>query len=82
MNQNKIQDITVLSKVNFKELKELYLEGNKISDMTIFEKVDFPKLENLGLHLNKIDLYSNALLISYLDYKIKNFTYAEQNLDD
>ena len=80
LNQNKIEDISVLEKVDFKELRELYLEWNKISDISVFEKVHFDRLENLGLHFNKIDLISNALLISYLDNKIKNFSFTEQHL--
>ena len=38
---NKISDIQILEKVNFKELKELYLSNNKISDINILEKVNF-----------------------------------------
>ena len=46
---NKIYDINILTKVNFKELKELYLFSNDISDIKVFEKVEFDKLETLNI---------------------------------
>ena len=36
-----ISDINVLEKVNFKELKELYLSKNNVSDIKVLEKVKF-----------------------------------------
>ena len=43
-----------LCKIEFKELKELYLYNNKISDIKVLEKVKFDKLEILGLSENQI----------------------------
>ena len=43
-----------MEKVNFKELKELYLLRNSISDIKVLEKVKFEKLEILNLENNKI----------------------------
>ena len=43
-----------LCKIEFKELKELYLYDNKISDIKVLEKVKFDKLEILGLSYNQI----------------------------
>jgi len=36
LNHNKISDINILEKVNFKELKELNLSHNKIPDINIY----------------------------------------------
>ena len=68
-----------MEKVNFKELKCLYLEYNNIKDINVLEKIHFDKLEVLWIHENKIDIYNNALIISYLDNKVKNFTYLNQH---
>ena len=43
-----------MEKVNFKELKELYLLRNSISDIKVLKKVKFEKLEILNLENNKI----------------------------
>ena len=42
-----ISDIEVLENVNFKELKELYLQENKISDIGVLEKVKFEKIRKI-----------------------------------
>ena len=70
---NKISDINILEKANFKELKELYLNYNQISDINVFEKVKFKKLQKLNLDKNNIDKIKNESLISYLKSKIKEF---------
>ena len=44
----------MLEKVNFKELKELYLSFNKITDINVLEKVNFKELKELDLSENKI----------------------------
>ena len=55
LSENNISDINILEKVNFKELKELYLgHNNFISDIKILEKVKFEKLEVLSLSENEI----------------------------
>ena len=38
LNYNKISDINILEKVNFKDLIELNLSNNEISDINILEK--------------------------------------------
>ena len=54
LSNNEISDINVLEKVNFKELKELYLSYNKISDISVLEKVNFKELKELDLSGNEI----------------------------
>jgi len=49
-----------LSKIELKELKELYLNSNDISDINILENAKFEKLEILNLGNNKI-FYINIL---------------------
>ena len=52
---NKISNIKILEKVNFKGLKELDLSYNNISEIEILEKVKFEKLEKLIIrHLQYI----------------------------
>ena len=63
-----------LIKIDFKELKELYLNDNDISDITVLEKVKFEKLEILGLNGNKIDKIKTKLLISKLQSKLETLT--------
>ena len=46
LNKNKLSDISSLKKLNFKELKELYLYYNDIHDL-ILDIVKFEKLEIL-----------------------------------
>ena len=56
-----------LCQIEFKELKELYLNENNISDIKVLENVKFEKLEILDLGWNKI---KDKSIISKL--KIKN----------
>ena len=70
---NKISNIDILEKVNFKELKELYLNYNNISDIKVLENVKFEKLEKLDLSDNKISKAENELIISKLESKIYDF---------
>ena len=62
-----------LCKIEFKELKRLYLDNNKISDIKVLEKVKFDKLEILSLSKNKISKNENNSIISKLKTKIKEF---------
>jgi len=62
-----------LCKIEFKELKELYLYKNNISDIKVLENVKFEKLEILHLSNNKIDKIKYSSLISKLESKIKYF---------
>ena len=62
-----------LCKINFKELKELYLSGNEISDIKVLEKVKFEKLEILDLSNNQISEHINNMIISKLQSKLKDF---------
>ena len=47
-NENKICDINIFEKANFKELEILDLNANKILDIKILEKVNFKELEVLN----------------------------------
>ena len=73
LSQNKISNINIFDRVNFKGIKQLYLGYNDISDIKVFERVNFEKLEVLLLNDNKIDKNKDALIISNLKFKIGNF---------
>ena len=60
-----------LCKIEFKELKELYLRYNKISDIKVLEKVKFDKLEKLYLNNNQISEKENETIIKKLKSKLK-----------
>ena len=66
LSKNKISNIDVLEKVNFKELKGLYLAHNNISDIKVLEKVNFKKLEKLYLNGNEI---SNLDILEIIDFR-------------
>ena len=51
---NKISDISVFERVDFKELTELYLYNNNISNIKVLEKAKFQNLKLLDLTGNKI----------------------------
>ena len=61
-----------LCKIEFKELKKLYLNDNKISDIKVLEKVKFDKLERLNLSLNQISEKENETIIKKLKSKLKD----------
>ena len=74
---NKISDINILEKVNFKELKILYLSNNPISNISIFNKVLFGEdkkfdLEKLTLRKTKFDKNKNKELLDKLKTRVKN----------
>ena len=76
LNSNSIDDISVLSKVNFKKLKELYLSHNQISDINVFETAKFDELELLDLMFNKVaqdDEENESSIVVKLRKKIKKF---------
>ena len=73
LSKNHISDINILKKVDFKILKELYLNNNNITDIKVFEKEKLYKLEILSLGNNEIDKLKNAVIISNLSSKIKEF---------
>ena len=72
LSNNKITDISIFEKVNFKKLKELDLNDNDISDISILEKVNFKELNILNLSSNKINQQINSSLIRKLISIIKN----------
>ena len=43
-----------LNKIEFRELKELFLKNNNISDLSILNKQIFEKLEHLNLYYNNL----------------------------
>ena len=67
-----MSNIDVLEKVNFKQLKELYLRNNEISDIKVLEKANFAKLEILDLSNNEINEIENSDTTLVLKSKIKN----------
>ena len=70
LGRNKISDINILEKIDFKKLRVLDLSGNKISNINILEKVDFKELERLNLKDND-ELDKNSSIITYLKSKIE-----------
>ncbi len=70
----------ILEKINFKELKELYLSGNIISDIKILEKVRFEQLEILNLGSNKI---SDINILEKVNFKnLKKLYLHNNNISD
>ena len=59
--------------MNFKQLKELYLNSNNISDIKVLETIKFEKLEKLDLKGNEIDIEKFSLIINSFKLNIKNF---------
>ena len=77
--KNKISDINILEKVDFKELKELNLSLNKISNINVLEKVDFAELKELNLSFNNI---SDKNVLKKVNFKViiknKNYYFYDQ----
>ena len=69
---NKISDINILEKVNFKELEDLDLSWNKISDINILEKVNFKALIKLNLSRNRINEEKNNSILTKFESIIVN----------
>ena len=59
-----------LSKIEFKELKELYLSNNNISDIKVLEKVKFDKLEILDLRNNQITDINILEKVNFKELKV------------
>ena len=66
LNHNRISDISILEKVNFKELKELNLSNNQILDISVLEKVNFKELKELYLSGNRI---SDISILEKVNFK-------------
>ena len=77
---NKIEDINILEKVNFKELRPLNLNDNKISDIKVFERVNFKNLEIIYIKDNNIDVNKEDFKI-YINLEEFNNRY-DTNIDD
>ena len=73
LGANKISDINILEKVDFKELKELNLNHNEISDISILRKANFEELEELFMIANQINTEENKTTIEYLESIINLF---------
>ena len=67
--------------MNFKELKELYLNSNNISDIKVLERVKFEKLEILNLGRNKIS--NNINQLENVNFKeLKELNLYDNNISD
>ena len=74
------EGLNELSKINFKELKKLYLNNNNISDIKVLEKVKFEKLEVLALGGNKI---SDINILGKVNFKeLKQLGLDNNNISD
>ena len=74
---NKISDINVLEKVNFKQLKELNLfdNGPGLKEISVLEKVQFENLEKLNLCWNPI---TNIKILEKTNfYKLKDLSFEQ-----
>ena len=56
LDNNKIVDISVFTRVNFNNLEKLSLFNNKISDFSGIENIDIPTLKEIWLNGNNIDM--------------------------
>jgi len=74
LSHNKITNIDILEKVNFRELKELDLYINDFKDISVLEKVKFEKLEVLDL----MDIsFANAEVLFKVNFpNLKTFYYG------
>ena len=75
LDWNKIININVLERVNFKNLKKLNLIENEISTLQVFQKAQFGKLENLNVYGNLFNKENESTIINSLKEKIKYFFY-------
>ena len=73
LNNNLIQNISVLSRVKFTQIQKLSLHNNKINDLSVFERVKLNKLQELYLDGNYIDSNKYKIIITNLKAKIKDF---------
>ena len=61
--------IESLTKINLKELKELYLDNNIINDIKSLENINCEKLEKLNLRGNKISNISSLENVKFINLK-------------
>ena len=74
------EDLKELCKIEFKELKSLYLGKNILSDINILENFKLEKLEFLNLRSNKI---SDITVLSKINFKeLKCLSFYENNILD
>ena len=72
------EDLKELCKIEFNELKYLYLGKNNLSDINILEKLNLEKLESLKLRSNKI---SDINVLSKINFKeLKCISFYENNV--
>ena len=79
------EGLKIIFKIEFKELKELYLSGNEISDINILEKVNFKELKELNLSSNEISDINILEKVNFKELKVlylsgNNLTKNENNL--
>ena len=70
MSWNNILDLSVLEKVNFRELEVLDLVNNKISNVNAIENANFKRLNYLDISYNSINLVENSPILNILKSKI------------
>jgi Leucine-rich repeat (LRR) protein len=73
LNNNLIENISVLEKVKFSRLLKLSLHNNKINDLRVFEKAKLNNLQELYLDGNNIDVNKYKYIITSLKKRIKDF---------
>ena len=72
------KDLKEFCKIEFKELKDLYLGYNNLSDINILEKLKFEKIDNLNLRSNKIQ---DINVLSKITFKeLKRISFYENNI--
>ena len=74
------EGLEYLSKINFRELKELNLKDNNISDIKMLEKIKVDKLETLDLSQNEI---SNINVFEKIKFRKLKYLYLfDNNISD
>ena len=71
------EGLEYLSKINFRELKELNLKDNNISDIKMLEKIKVDKLETLDLSQNEI---SNINVFEKIKFRKLKYLYLFDNI--
>ena len=60
LDNNKIVDISVFSRVNYNCLEKLSLFNNKVSDLNGIENINIPTLKEIWINGNNIDMAITA----------------------